>query len=71
MGEFKVLNQEQQMLCRECGIDPEGMTVILENDSALVMMHLRTRNEVSIYKNVRVKHGNSRKGAGTPNEGGI
>ena len=58
MGDFTVPNEEQKRLCRECGVDPEGFMVILENDRCLALLHLKSRNEVSIYKNVRVKkHG--------------
>lgn len=55
MGDFTVPNARQRELCLECGIDPEGFMVILENDRALMLLHLKSRNEVSIYKNERVK----------------
>lgn len=57
MGDFTVPNETQRALCLECGIDPEGVVVILDNDRSLMLLHLKSRNEVSIYKNVRVKHG--------------
>lgn len=57
MGDFTVPNEAQRALCLECGIDPEGFMVILDNDRSLMLLHLKSRNEVSIYKNVRVKHG--------------
>lgn len=59
MGLFTVLDEEQSALCRECGIDPEGFMVILDNDRCLMMLHLKSRNEVMISKNVRVKHGSA------------
>lgn len=59
MGLFKMLDEEQSALCRECGIDPEGFMVILDNDRCLMLLHLKSRNEVMISKNVRVKHGSA------------
>lgn len=50
MGEFAVPTKEQQDLCLECGIDPKGILVILENDGVLAMLHMKTRNEVLIVK---------------------
>lgn len=62
MGDYSVPNKAQRELCRECGIDPEGVVVILENDSTLAMVHLLTRNEVTITKGEaqrrKEKHGN-------------
>lgn len=62
MGGFPVPSREQAALCRECGIDPEGVVVILENESTLAMIHLKTRNEVTITKGEaqrrKEKHGN-------------
>lgn len=59
MGLFTVLDEEQSALCRECGIDPEGFMVILDNDRCLTLLHLKSRNEVMISKNVRVSHGSA------------
>ena len=59
MGQFTVPNETQRKLCRECGIDPEGVMVILDNDRVLALLHLKSRNEVMISKNVRVKHGST------------
>lgn len=50
MGDFTVPNDRQAQLCRECNIDPAGMTVILENDSVLAMQHHISGNEVTITK---------------------
>ena len=62
MGNFSVPNRKQVALCRECGIDPEGVVVILENDSTLALLHLKTRNEVTITKGEaqrrKEQHGN-------------
>lgn len=62
MGNFSVPNRKQVDLCRECGIDPEGVVVILENDSTLALLHLKTRNEVTITKGEtqrrKEQHGN-------------
>lgn len=57
MGMFAVLNEAQSALCRECGIDPEGFLVILDNDRCLMLLHLKSRNEVMIQKNRRGAHG--------------
>ena len=57
MGQFTVLNAEQKELCRECGVDPEGFMVIVDNDRTLALLHLKSRNEVSIHKNRRVNNG--------------
>ncbi|MBQ3193759.1 MAG: hypothetical protein IJB59_09360 [Oscillospiraceae bacterium] len=59
MGQFTVPNDAQRELCRDCGIDPAGFMVILDNDRVLAMVHLKSRNEVMISKNVRVKHGST------------
>lgn len=50
MGDFTVPNAHQKQLCRDCGIDPAGVAVILENDSVLAMLHHKTGNEVTITK---------------------
>lgn len=57
MGKFSVLNEQQRKLCQECGINPEGLAVILENDTVLWMLHLKTRNEISIQKNRSMRNG--------------
>jgi len=64
-GEFRNLTPEEREICRENGVDPEGKTVILRNDTGLHMLHHKTRDEVCIYfgdgrmrKNKEVKHGN-------------
>lgn len=57
MGDFTVPNEAQRALCLECGIDPEGVVVILDNDRVLMLLHLKSRSDISIYKNARVKHG--------------
>lgn len=49
-GDFTVPSGNQAQLCRESGVDPEGMVVILENDSVLAMLHHKTGNEVTITK---------------------
>lgn len=62
MGGFHVPSREQAALCRECGIDPDAVVVILDNDSTLAMLHLKTRNEITITKGEaqrrKEKHGN-------------
>lgn len=57
MGDFTVPNEAQRALCLECGIDPEGVVVILDNDRVLMLLHLKSRSDISIYKNARAKHG--------------
>lgn len=50
MGDFTAPNAHQRQLCRESGVDPDGMAVILENNSLLVMLHHISGNEVTITK---------------------
>lgn len=50
MGDFTVPNERQAQLCRDCGINPQGVAVILENDSVLAMLHHKSGNEVTITK---------------------
>jgi len=60
MGDFTVPNAEQAQLFRECGIEPKGYAVILDNDRVLCALHLKSRNEIMICKNRREKqNGNS------------
>lgn len=49
-GEFRTLSEEEKQLCRNSNVDPEGMTVILENDNTLRLLHHKSGNTVSIYK---------------------
>lgn len=50
MGDYTVPNERQRQLCRESGVEPEDMSVILENETALRMKHHKSGNIVSIYK---------------------
>ena len=50
MGDFTSPNERQQQLCRESSVDPDGMSVILENEDALRMKHHKSGNIVSIIK---------------------
>ena len=47
-GEFRELTQDERALCRELGIDPEGKTVVLSNDSCLILLHHETRDTVHV-----------------------
>lgn len=49
-GDFTVPNDHQAQLCRDSGVDPHGMVVILENDGILAMQHHKSGNEVTITK---------------------
>lgn len=55
---FAVPNQEQKELLRECGIDPQGYAVVLDDKDHLCLLHLKSRNEILICKNRRVTNGN-------------
>lgn len=50
MSGFTVPNERQKQLCSACGVDAAGVMVILENDTLLVMKHLQSGNEITIYK---------------------
>lgn len=50
MGDFTVPNAHQAQLCRDSGVDPAGMAVILENDRVQWMLHHKSGNEVTITK---------------------
>lgn len=63
MGDFTVPNEEQAALCQETGVDPDQFMVILENDTTLCLLHIKTRNEVSVHKNRRIT-----KKSGTPTD---
>ncbi|MBQ8579321.1 MAG: hypothetical protein IJ448_01350 [Oscillospiraceae bacterium] len=58
MANYTVPTAEQKQLCRECGLDPDGVMVMLDNEQCLVLLHLKSRNELMIYKNRRVTNGN-------------
>lgn len=47
-GEFRSLTPEEKALCRENGIDPDGKTVVLSNDSRLILLHHKTRDMLHI-----------------------
>lgn len=47
---FSVPDAHQVQLCRESGVNPEGMTVIMEDDSVLSLKHHISGNEVLIIK---------------------
>lgn len=49
-GQFRVLTEEEKQLCRESNVIPEGMTVILESEDTLRLLHYKSGNTVSIYK---------------------
>lgn len=50
MGDFTAINARQAALCRECGVDPEGKSVILENESCLLLRHHKSGNDVRVIK---------------------
>lgn len=49
-GVFRALSEEEKQLCKNSNVIPEGMTVILENDNTLRLLHYKSGNTVSIYK---------------------
>ena len=58
MGQFTALNDEQAGWVREIGADPREFSLILDNEQCMVLMHMKSRNELMLYKNRRVKRGN-------------
>lgn len=55
MSDFSVPNEEQRKLMQDCGIDPSGYAVTTDNERTLSALHLKTRNEIMIIKNERMK----------------
>ena len=49
-GKFSTPDERQAALCRQSGVAPEGMAVILENESVLALKHHKSGNEISIHK---------------------
>lgn len=47
---YGALNEQQTQLCRDCGIDPEGMGVDCEDEKFLRLHHFTSGNEVVIWK---------------------
>ena len=47
-SEFRELTPEEIGLCKDNGIDPNGKTVGLSNDSTLVLLHHKTRDTLHI-----------------------
>lgn len=57
MGRFSVLNQEQAQLVRDIGMDPDQFVVLVDNERAMYLMHIKSRNEVTIHKKQGVYRG--------------
>ena len=57
VSRFTVPTAEQAEILREMGMDPEAYVVHLAREDAMWLLHLKTRNEVMITINRRVKHG--------------
>lgn len=47
---FVPLNERQADLCREIGLEPDGLCVIRESEDYLWMRHQKTWNEVTVRK---------------------
>lgn len=62
MGDYTSPNERQRQLCRDSNVNPEGMSVILENENALRLKHHKSGNTVSIIKGEsqrrKEQHGN-------------
>lgn len=43
---------------REMGIDPEGYAIMTDNEDTMTARHLKTRHDIFISKNRRVKRDN-------------
>lgn len=50
MGDYKEPNSRQRQICLDSHVDPDGMSVILENENALRLKHHKSGNIVSIIK---------------------
>ena len=55
---FTVPDQEQSMFMREMGIDPDGYAIMTDNEDTMTARHLKTRHDIFISKNRRVKNDN-------------
>lgn len=55
MGEFTVPNKHQQELMERNGIAAKSVSVILENDSHLILRNHITGDDVSISKGERTR----------------
>lgn len=55
---FAVPDQEQSALMREMGIDPDGYAIMTDNEDTMTARHLKTRHDIYISKNRRVKRDN-------------
>lgn len=49
---YATLNERQEQLCRDCGIDPKGLGVDYESKDCLRMHHYKSGNEVVIWKGI-------------------
>lgn len=62
MGDYTTPNERQRQLCLDSHVDPTGMSVILENETALRLKHHKSGNVVSIIKGEaqrrKEQHGN-------------
>lgn len=54
---FTVPNREQSELLREMGIDPDGYGIMTDDEDSMSARHLKTRHDILISKNRRVKNG--------------
>lgn len=57
-AKFSVPNKEQEQWIRECDMDPAGYVVRTDSEDMLGLLHLKSRNEVTIVKNRRVNRDN-------------
>lgn len=55
MSDFSTPDATQRQLMESCGIDPSGYAVICDNERTLAALHLKTRNEIMILKNERMR----------------
>lgn len=46
----KQLDSEQQQLIRSVGIVPESVNLITDNDRYIVLLHLKSGHEITIYR---------------------
>lgn len=55
-GAFTVPNVEETELLLELGLEPDAFAVVLSSEDTLWLMHYKSRHDLVIHINRRVKH---------------
>lgn len=57
-GSHRTLTEEEVQVCRENGIDPDGMSVVLSGSDYLLLLHHKTGDNIRInYGFARLRSG--------------